>query len=50
MVPSMPGVFNFSVEHLVKEAREVRRLGIPAVTVAQKVEISDGKVRVEITG
>ena len=30
-VPSMPGVFNFSVENLVKEAREVRRLGIPAV-------------------
>jgi porphobilinogen synthase len=30
-VPSMPGVFNLSVENLVKEAREVRRLGIPAV-------------------
>ncbi len=30
-VPSMPGVFNFSVENLVKEAREVRELGIPAV-------------------
>src|SRR5512134_3820187 len=30
-VPSMPGVFNFSVENLVKEAREVHRLGIPAV-------------------
>ena len=30
-VPSMPGVFNLSVENLVKEAREVRDLGIPAV-------------------
>ncbi|MEW6719961.1 MAG: porphobilinogen synthase [Thermodesulfobacteriota bacterium] len=30
-VPSMPGVFNLSVENLAKEAREVARLGIPAV-------------------
>ena len=30
-VPSMPGVFNLSVENLVKEAREVAGLGIPAV-------------------
>ena len=30
-VPSMPGVFNLSVENLVKEAREVRRLNIPAI-------------------
>ncbi len=30
-VPSMPGVFQMSVDHLVKEAREVRKLGIPAV-------------------
>jgi porphobilinogen synthase len=30
-VPSMPGVFNLSVENLVKEAREAARLGIPAV-------------------
>ena len=30
-VPSMPGVFNLSVENLVKEAKEVRRLGIPVV-------------------
>jgi len=30
-VPSMPGVFNLSVENLVKEAREIARLGIPAV-------------------
>jgi porphobilinogen synthase len=30
-VPSMPGVFNLSVENLVKEAREVRKLNIPAI-------------------
>ena len=28
-VPSMPGVFQLSVENLVKEAREVAALGIP---------------------
>ncbi len=30
-VPSMPGVYHFSVDALCKEAEEVRRLGIPAV-------------------
>jgi len=30
-VPSMPGVFQLSVENLVREAREVFSLGIPAV-------------------
>lgn len=30
-VPSMPGVFQRSVENLVKEVKEVRSLGIPAV-------------------
>lgn len=30
-VPSMPGVFRLSVDHLVKEAREVLELGIPAI-------------------
>jgi porphobilinogen synthase len=30
-IPSMPGAFQMSVENLVKEVREVRRLGIPAV-------------------
>ena len=30
-VPSMPGVFQLSVENLAKEAREVAALGIPAV-------------------
>ena len=30
-VPPMPGVFQLSVENLVKEVKEVRSLGIPAV-------------------
>jgi len=30
-VPSMPGVFHYSVDALVKEARELNDLGIPAV-------------------
>lgn len=30
-VPSMPGVFHYSVDALIKEARELRDLGIPAV-------------------
>lgn len=30
-VPSMPGVYHFSVDTIVEEAREVRDLGIPAV-------------------
>lgn len=30
-VPSMPGVFHFSVDALCKEAEEIARLGIPAV-------------------
>ncbi|MBP2675694.1 MAG: delta-aminolevulinic acid dehydratase, partial [Deltaproteobacteria bacterium] len=30
-VPSMPGVFNLSVDQLVKEAKEAAGLGIPAV-------------------
>jgi porphobilinogen synthase len=30
-VRSMPGVFNFSVDEAVKEAREVHSLGVPAV-------------------
>jgi porphobilinogen synthase len=30
-VKSMPGVFQFSVENLVEECKEVRNLGIPAV-------------------
>jgi len=30
-VPSMPGVFQLSVENLVKEVKEVKTLGIPAI-------------------
>lgn len=30
-VPSMPGVFQLSVENLIKEVKDVRSLGIPAV-------------------
>jgi len=30
-VPSMPGVYQLSIDHLIKEAQEVKDLGIPAV-------------------
>src|SRR4030065_820088 len=30
-IPSMPGVFQLSVENLVEEVRDVRGMGIPAV-------------------
>jgi porphobilinogen synthase len=30
-IPSMPGVFQLSVENIVKEVKEVRGLGIPAI-------------------
>lgn len=30
-VPSMPGVFNLSIDEMIKEAREVENLGIPAI-------------------
>ncbi len=30
-IPSMPGVFQLSVPNLVREVKEVRRLGIPAI-------------------
>jgi porphobilinogen synthase len=30
-VPSMPGVFQLSIENLVKEVKEVRSLGIPSI-------------------
>ncbi len=42
-VPSMPGVFHYSVDALVKEARELNDLGIPAVLLfglaAQKDDV-----------
>lgn len=42
-IPSMPGVYHFSVDTICKEAKEVARLGIPAVLLfglpAQKDEL-----------
>ena len=40
-VPSMPGVFNLSVDEAVREAREVRSLGIPAVILFGLPESKD---------
>jgi porphobilinogen synthase len=45
-VRSMPGVFNLSVDEAVKEAREVRSLGVPAVILFglpdQKDDVATG--------
>ncbi len=45
-IRSMPGVFNLSVDEIVKEAHEVKALGIPAVILfglpAHKDEIATG--------
>ncbi len=45
-IRSMPGVFNLSVDEVVKEAREVKSLGIPAVILfglpEKKDEIATG--------
>jgi porphobilinogen synthase len=40
-VRSMPGVFNLSVDEAVKEAREVRSLGVPAVILFGLPETKD---------
>src|SRR5579863_3849194 len=37
-VPSMPGVFRFSLRDLVRECRELRRLGILAVALFPKLD------------
>src|SRR5512133_1088833 len=42
-VRSMPGVFNLSVDEAVKEAREVKSLGIPAVILFGLPETKDEK-------
>ncbi|MDO8644312.1 MAG: porphobilinogen synthase, partial [bacterium] len=42
-VSSMPGVFQLSVDQLVKEAKEVFRLGIPAVILFGLPEKKDEK-------
>src|SRR3982075_2701849 len=40
-IRSMPGVFNFSVDEAVKEAREVQSLGVPAVILFGLTEKKD---------
>ena len=40
-IGSMPGVFNFSIDELVKEARETHSLGIPAVILFGLPETKD---------
>src|SRR5579884_3632565 len=40
-VRSMPGVFNLSVDEAVKEARDVKSLGIPAVILFGLPESKD---------
>jgi porphobilinogen synthase len=40
-VRSMPGVFNLSVDEAVKEAREVKALGIPSVILFGLPESKD---------
>ena len=42
-VKSMPGVYQFSVDNLVKECKEVRDLGIPAVILFGILEHKDEK-------
>ncbi|MDP9160737.1 MAG: porphobilinogen synthase [Acidobacteriota bacterium] len=45
-IRSMPGVFNFSVDEAVKEAKEIRELGVPAVILfglpEKKDEVATG--------
>jgi len=40
-ISSMPGVFNLSVDELVKECREVKKLGLPAVILFGIPETKD---------
>ncbi len=40
-IPSMPGIFQQSIEHIVAEAKEVRELGIPAVLLFGIPETKD---------
>src|SRR5882757_3720773 len=40
-ISSMPGVFNLSVDEIVKEAREAKSLGIPAVILFGLPETKD---------
>jgi porphobilinogen synthase len=40
-IPSMPGIYQQSIEHIVEEAKEVRDLGIPAVILFGIPEAKD---------
>ncbi len=40
-IPSMPGIYQQSIEHIVEEAREVHALGIPAVILFGIPEAKD---------
>ena len=40
-IPSMPGIFQQSIEHIVSEAKEVHQLGIPAVILFGIPEAKD---------
>ena len=40
-IPSMPGIYQQSIEHIVAEAREVYELGIPAVILFGIPEVKD---------
>jgi porphobilinogen synthase len=40
-IPSMPGIYQQSIEHIVAEAREVHQLGIPAVILFGIPEAKD---------
>ncbi len=42
-IPSMPGIFQQSIEHLLEEAREVQDLGIPAVMLFGLPERKDAE-------
>lgn len=42
-VPSMPGVFNFSIDCFLKELEEVQKLGIPAVILFGVPDAKDEK-------
>ncbi len=40
-IPSMPGIYQQSIEHIVEEAKEVHALGIPAVILFGIPEVKD---------
>jgi len=40
-IPSMPGIYQQSIEHIVEEAQEVHELGVPAVILFGIPEVKD---------